>query len=70
MTSTNLRQRPELKAKAQVNILGGASLGSTSSANDSPEERRQRVLEATMNQLWKEEEEINHSCGTSRSTAR
>ncbi|KIM44403.1 hypothetical protein M413DRAFT_442387 [Hebeloma cylindrosporum] len=60
----------ELEAEAQAYILGGPSLGSTLSTDDSPEERRRRVLEATMNRLRREEEEIDHSCGTGRSTSR
>ena len=55
----------ELEAEAQAYILGGSS---ASPAADSQEERRRRILEATMNRLRKEEEEIEHSCGT-RGTA-
>jgi len=57
----------ELEAESQAYVLGGSSLGTTSSANESPEERRRRLLEATMNRLRREEEEIEHSCGTGHS---
>ena len=56
-----------LEAEAQAytfsgtHVLGGSGSGS---ANDSPEERRRRVLEATMNRLRKEEEELEERCGT------
>ncbi|TEB33281.1 WLM-domain-containing protein [Coprinellus micaceus] len=55
----------EAEAEAEAYVLGGSS---TSLAADSQEERRRRILEATMNRLRKEEEEIEHSCGT-RGTA-
>ncbi|KAJ3508150.1 hypothetical protein NMY22_g16707 [Coprinellus aureogranulatus] len=51
----------ELDAEAQSYTLGGSS---ASLAADSQEERRRRILEATINRLRKEEEEIEHSCGT------
>lgn len=63
----------ELEAEAQAHILSGGSshvLGGVSrvSSNDSIEERRRRVLEATMNRLKKEEEELEHNCGTAGSS--
>ncbi|KAF8159365.1 WLM domain-containing protein [Crassisporium funariophilum] len=61
----------ELEAEAQTYVLGGGgpSTSTGSLAADSAEDRRRRVLEATMNRLRKEEEELEHSCGTSRSAA-
>ena len=56
-----------LEAEAQEYIIGGAyTLGGTgtSGTGDSPEERRRKVLEATMNRLRKEEEELEDRCGT------
>jgi len=58
----------ELEAEAQAYTLGGSSIGSTSPGNDSPEERRRRLLEAALNRLRREEEDIEHSCGTGHST--
>jgi hypothetical protein len=52
----------DLEAEARVHILGGGTSRDLSS--ESLEERRRRILEATMNRLRKEEEEIEHSCGT------
>lgn len=57
----------ELEAEAQAFVLGGAASASFSS--ESVEERRSRILKATMNRLNKEEEVIEHSCGTGHSTA-
>ncbi|KAJ3555579.1 hypothetical protein NM688_g2499 [Phlebia brevispora] len=55
----------ELEAEAQAYVLGGGALGSTlQDRNESIEERRKRLLEATMNRLRKEEEELEQSCGT------
>ncbi|RPD52141.1 WLM-domain-containing protein [Lentinus tigrinus ALCF2SS1-7] len=57
-----------LEAEAQAYVLGGSRVlggASTSSATDSPEERRRKVLEATMNRLRKEEQELEDRCGTS-----
>ncbi|KAG5653600.1 hypothetical protein H0H81_011972 [Sphagnurus paluster] len=56
----------ELAAEAHVHILGGGSTLSYGSdaSNESPEERRQRVLDATMARLQKEEEDLEKSCGT------
>ncbi|KAH9913557.1 WLM-domain-containing protein [Epithele typhae] len=59
--------RPALEAEAQEYSLGGAyALGGSgvSSDTDSPEERRRKMLEATMNRLKKEEEEMEDRCGT------
>lgn len=58
-----------LEAEAQAYTLGGSSTVSSSSSMSSfdietQEERRRKVLEATMNRLRKEEEDIEHSCGT------
>ncbi|TBU34162.1 WLM-domain-containing protein [Dichomitus squalens] len=56
-----------LEAEAQEYALGGSyTLGGpgASSPGDSPEERRRKVLEATMNRLRKEEEELEDRCGT------
>lgn len=55
---------PALEAEAHAHILGGASPGASRPVVDSREERRRRVLEATMNRLRKEEEELEQSCGT------
>ncbi|KAF6761814.1 WLM domain-containing protein [Ephemerocybe angulata] len=57
----------ELEAEAQSNVLGGSASAVSMLEADSPEDRRQRILEATMNRLRKEEEEIEHSCGTGSS---
>ena len=51
----------ELEAEAHVHVLGG---GGMSSLDESREDRRRRVLEATMKRLRKEEEELEQSCGT------
>jgi len=61
----------ELEAEARAYTLGGSGSGVSSSSldNETQEEKRRRVLEATMNRLRKEEEEIEHSCGTGKSTA-
>lgn len=56
-----------LEAEAQTYVLGGGGvnvLGSTSLRDESVEERRKRMLEATVNRLKKEEEELEQSCGT------
>ncbi|PPQ64349.1 hypothetical protein CVT24_008418 [Panaeolus cyanescens] len=52
----------ELEAEANTYILGGSS--SSGPSYESQEDRRQRILQATMNRLRKEEEDIEHSCGT------
>ncbi|KAJ3502467.1 hypothetical protein NLJ89_g8876 [Agrocybe chaxingu] len=61
----------ELEAEARAYTLGGsgASASSSSFNEETQEERRQKLLQATMNRLRKEEEEIEHSCGTGKSTA-
>jgi len=62
----------ELEAEAQTHLLGGGShtLGGSGPAafNDSPAERRRKILEATMNRLRKEEEELEQQCGTATGT--
>ncbi|KAJ7675484.1 WLM domain-containing protein [Mycena rosella] len=45
-------------------ILGGSSRSPNSFNPDSVEERRRRMLEAALNRLQKEEEELENSCGT------
>ncbi|TFK48531.1 WLM-domain-containing protein [Heliocybe sulcata] len=57
---------PGLEAEAHGHVLGGSV---PASANDSVEERRRRVLEATMRRLQKEEEELEQSCGTAGPSA-
>lgn len=58
----------ELEAEAQSYILGGTDSSFVGAALDeSREERRRRVLEATMARLRKEDEELENSCGTSSS---
>ncbi|KAJ2929671.1 hypothetical protein H1R20_g7430, partial [Candolleomyces eurysporus] len=56
----------ELESEAQIHVLGGSGASVSGLQSESPEDRRRRVLEATMNRLRKEEEEIEHSCGTGR----
>ncbi|EIN05891.1 WLM-domain-containing protein [Punctularia strigosozonata HHB-11173 SS5] len=53
----------ELEAEAQTYVLGGAS-SSVPTLHESPEDRRQRILNATMARLHKEDEELEQSCGT------
>ncbi|KAJ7119605.1 WLM domain-containing protein [Mycena epipterygia] len=45
-------------------VLGGTSRSRNSLPADSVEERRRRMLEAALNRLQKEEEELENSCGT------
>ncbi|KAJ2915944.1 hypothetical protein MD484_g4489, partial [Candolleomyces efflorescens] len=52
----------ELEAEAQAYVLGGSGAPVSGLQSESAEDRRRRVLEATMNRLRKEEEEIEHSC--------
>ncbi|THH17445.1 hypothetical protein EW146_g3366 [Bondarzewia mesenterica] len=59
----------ELEAEARVYVLGGDGVTGPS-ANESIEERRRRMLEATMNRLRKEEEELEQSCGTRGTTGK
>jgi phosphodiesterase/alkaline phosphatase D-like protein len=54
----------ELEPDAHVHILGGNNISSVVALNESREERRKRLLEATMLRLRKEEEELENSCGT------
>ena len=54
----------ELEAEAQSFVLGGASASPRPVFGESPEDRRRRVLEATMRRLRREEEEVEMSCGT------
>lgn len=51
----------ELELEA-AHVLGGS--GMASSANETPEDRRRKILNATMGRLRKEEEELERSCGT------
>ena len=53
----------EVEADTQY-VLGKDSQPSASTVDESMEERRRKVLEATMNRLRKEEEELEHCCGT------
>lgn len=58
---------PSLEAEAQEYILGGGgpnTVGGIPSDAESREERRRRILEATMSRLKKEEEELEQSCGS------
>ncbi|KAF8997911.1 WLM domain-containing protein [Cyathus striatus] len=57
----------ELEAEAQQFVLGGHGQSIPILPDESIEERRRRVLEATINRLKREEEEIEHSCGTGSS---
>ncbi|GLB41640.1 putative WLM-domain-containing protein [Lyophyllum shimeji] len=55
----------ELEAEAHSHVLGGGSApGLGPAMDDTREERRRRVLAATMARLRKEEEELEQSCGT------
>lgn len=54
----------ELEAEAHAHVLGGGGGFSSFSLNESREERRRRMLDATMSRLRKEEEELEQSCGT------
>ncbi|KAL5513384.1 hypothetical protein ACEPAH_3783 [Sanghuangporus vaninii] len=53
---------PELESEAQAYILGGSP--PSGPVSDTREERRRRALEAAISRLRKEEEELEHSCGT------
>jgi len=55
---------PVVPEETNTYVLGGT--GSRSSSSESAEERRSRVLKATMNRLLRNEEDIEHSCGTGR----
>jgi hypothetical protein len=52
----------ELEAEARAYVLGGST--AAPSANETVEERRRRLLEATMGRLRKVEGELELSCGT------
>ncbi|KAF9454356.1 WLM-domain-containing protein [Macrolepiota fuliginosa MF-IS2] len=57
--------QPASELEAQAYVLGGSSQ-STPVVGESREAMRRRVLEATMNRLRKEEEELELSCGTGK----
>ncbi|KZT67333.1 WLM-domain-containing protein [Daedalea quercina L-15889] len=74
LTGTGDAYQPssELEAEAQTYILCGPpqTLGGTTptaSGDESREDRRRRLLEATMKRLQKEEEELEERCGTATS---
>lgn len=54
----------ELEAEARAHVLGGSGVQPGTHTDLSREERRQMVLQATMNRLRKEEEELEQHCGT------
>ncbi|EPQ56232.1 WLM-domain-containing protein [Gloeophyllum trabeum ATCC 11539] len=58
-----------LEAEAHAHVLGGGVASGRVASGDTPEERRRRVLEATMRRLQKEEEELEQSCGTAGPSA-
>jgi hypothetical protein len=58
----------ELEAEVHTHVLGGSGIA-TMSLNESREDRRRRVLEATINRLHNEEEELEQSCGTAGPSA-
>lgn len=62
----------ELEREATTFVLGGGQDSSLTRprGNESPEERRRRVLEATMARLKKEEEELEGACGTTTTTGK
>ncbi|KAK0489298.1 WLM-domain-containing protein [Armillaria novae-zelandiae] len=51
----------ELEVEARMQVLGGSG---SFNRDESNEERRQRLLDATMTRLRKEEQEVEDSCGT------
>lgn len=51
----------ELEREA-AHVLGGSRVAP--SANETAEDRRRKILNATMTRLRKEEEELEQSCGT------
>ena len=59
-----LASSSELEAEARTYVLGGS--GGADLNGESPEERRRKILEATVSRLRKGEEEIEHSCGTGK----
>ncbi|KAI6023307.1 WLM-domain-containing protein [Pisolithus marmoratus] len=52
------------EGEALVHVLGGTNTPLT----DSIEDRRRRILEAAISRLKKQEEELEHSCGTTKSS--
>ena len=58
----------ELEAEARTYVLGGSGgkVNGAEVSNESLEERRRKILEATVNRLKKGEEEIEHGCGTGK----
>lgn len=54
----------ELESEAHEHILGGSSGALGASSTDSPNDRRRRALEAAINRLRRQEEELEQSCGT------
>jgi len=54
----------ELEPETHVHVLGGNRVSSVATLNESREERRKKLLEATMMRLQREEEELENSCGT------
>jgi hypothetical protein len=64
LTSAEGVYEPVLRPEAEIqgHVLGGS--GPAPSSDESAEERRRRILHATMNRLREEEQEIENSCGT------
>ena len=58
---------PVVPEETHTYVLGGTESGSSS--GESADERRSTVLAATMNRLLRNEEDIEHSCGTGRSAS-
>ena len=64
----------QIEAEAQEYLLGGGShvlggIPSPASGTESIEERRRRILDATVSRLKKEEEELEQSCGSAGPSA-
>jgi len=60
-----------MEAEAKTYVLGGSidrSGGNAELSNESLEDRRRKISEATVNRLKKGEEEIEHGCGTGKTT--
>jgi hypothetical protein len=57
----------EMEAEAWSHVLGGSS-STTSIDGDSRDDMRKRMLEATVKRLQREEEQLESSCGTGRSS--
>lgn len=53
----------ELEAEARAQVLGGSD-AAASNPLESPEQRRQRVLGATMARLSEKDKQVEDSCGT------